>query len=481
MFIVGIVYLAIPVFLILFSFFSAPFVLLSAVALVLLVFGMYKSHYEGGNIDLHLQTLSRYWPLLLICFTIAYLSLVYPFYRQDWGKHFAVLNALAQGSWPPIIEFKEQTWFLRYYVAWYAFPALAAKIIGLQSLTVATAVIWTATGLFIALLLAFHNIRKTWPLFVGALIFFFFSGLDIIKILFTHHIEPVTPHWLHWWPGIGHVGSNLSNITWVPQHITGACVATSLYIYNSRLALQYSGVIVVMMALWSPFCAIGLAPAVVWAVLKEGYKPAFSRQNWLITPLLAIPVVLYLIQGAEQVPFMFAWQHPDFSLTNFIWFCTVEFLLIMGVLYWFEREERTLLVILAMFLPLISLLHWGIFNELLLKGSIPTVCIIAILVANSLLKNLKSGEWHRNILIAYLIAGTIPVVVAFVKGLTMERADKKMTFEKLTTLYSEEHPSIAYRFIAHQYLVKTKDVAKVFDAPLLRGLPEKRKSQKDIK
>ena len=476
MFIFGVVYLSIPVFLVLFTFFSAPFVLLSAIALVLLVFCLYKSHYEGSNIDLHLQTLTRYWPLLLVSLTIAYLSLVYPFKYQDWGKHFAILNTLIGQSWPPVIEVNEQTWFLRYCVAWYALPALFAKIIGLQSLTVAM-VIWTAAGLFIALVLAFHNVRNTWFLFVSALVFFFFSGLDIVRIFFQHHVEPINPGWLNWWPGIGLVASNLFFVAWIPQHIAGTCVAASLFIYNRRLALQYSGAIVVMTALWSPFGAVGLVPAVVWAVLKEGYKLAFSQQNLLIAPLLGISVLLYLTQGAGQVPFMFAWQHPDFSLTSFIWFCVIEFLLILGVLYWFEREERALIVILAMFLLLISLLRWGTLNELLMKGSIPAVCIIAILVTKSLLKSLKNGGWHREILVAYLIAGAFPVAVAFVKGLSMERVDKKMTFEKLASIYN--HPKDP--FITHQYLVKPEDMAKAFGVSILRELPEKQRRRKDTR
>ena len=483
MFIFGVVYLSIPVFLVLFTFFSAPFVLLSAIALVLLVFCLYKSHYEGSNIDLHVQTLTRYWPLLLVSLTITYLSLAYPFEQADWLKHFSILNALVGESWPPVIEVNEQTWFLRYYAAWHALPALFAKILGLQSLTVAM-VIWTATGLFIALVLAFHNIRKTWPLFVGGLVFFFFSGLDIVRVFFQHYVEPVSPIWLNWWDGIGVIFSNLSSIAWVPQHITGTCVATSLFIYNRRLALQYSGAIVVMTALWSPFGAVGLVPAVVWAVFKEGYKPAFSLQNWLITPLLGLSVLLYLTQGAEQVPFMFAWQHHEFALTSFIWFCVIEFLLILGVLYWFEREERALIVILAMFLPLLCLLRLGTHPELCMRGSIPAICIIAILVTNSLLKSLKNGGWHREILVVYLVAGAFPVAVAFVKGLSMERADKKITLEKSVIIipekYPEQWPSVASKYL-YQYLVKTKDVAKAFGVPLLRELPEKQKRRKDTR
>ena len=475
MFILALIYLALPVFIILFSFFNSIYLVPSSVALVAFIFCLAKQCK-----DTHFQffTLVKYWPLLLVSFIIAYLSLVYPFKYLDWGKHFAVLNVLIGESWPPIIEINEQTWFLRYYAAWYALPALFAKIFGLQSPT-AVLVIWTTTGLFIALVLSFHNIRKTWPLFIGALVFFFFSGLNIVKLLFPHHIEPVSHGWLTWWSGIGNVPSNLFFIAWSPPHITGTCVATSLFIYNRRLALQYSGAIVVMTAWWSSFGAIGLAPIIAWAVSKEGYKPVFSRQNWLITLLLAIPALLYLTQGAEQVPFMFTWQHPDFSLTYFILFCVAEFLLILGILYWFEREEREFIAILTMFFLLFSLLHWGTINELLGKGSTSTNCIMAILVTQSLLKSLKNRVWRRKILVIYLVAAAFPVAAAFVKGLSMERADKKMTFKKLASIYSQkDYPKVYHQFIYHQYLVKTEDVVKTFGMPLLRGLPEKQKGGK---
>ena len=83
--------------------------------------------------------------------------------------------------------------------------------------------------------------------------------------------------------------------------------------------------------------------------------------------------------------------------------------------------------------------------------------------------------------LAYLIAGAFPVAVAFVKGLSMERADNKMTLEKFVIIFPEKYPgqwpNIASQH-PYQYLVETENVAKAFDVPLLRGLPEKQKKRK---
>ena len=467
MFIFGIVYLSIPVFLILFAFFSTPFVLLSAIALVVLIFCLCKSHHKEANTSFHLQTLVRYWPLLLVSFAITYLSA--SFNVWDWEKHFAVFNALIRGSWPPVVEIREQTWFLRYCAAWYIMPALFAKIFGDQFLTFAM-IIWTITGVCSVLVIAFHKLQKMRHLFIAALVFFLFSGLDAIAALFTEHSSPKDANWLQWWAHWGQIFPNILSIAWQPQHTVGGWMAACLFLYNRRLALQYSGVIVVIAALWSPLCAIGLIPIVTWAAVKEGLITAITIQNFVITPLLILSIFLYSTQGAGQVLFTFAWQHPHFSLTSYLQFIVFEFLLILGILWWCNQQKAELIIIIAVFLLLLCLVREEPNNNLLGRGAIPAICIISILVTNSLLKNKRV---IREILVSYIIIGMFPAVVAFAKAVTMKRVDKTITFEKFTSKYTyEEHPYNTYF-----YLVKTENVAKVFDVPILRGLRERQKIQ----
>ena len=159
MFTFAIAYLSIPVFLVLFTFFSIPFVLLSAIALVVLVFCLYNYLQSGYTKDFRLRFLVKYWPLILISIVVTYLCVVSPFKVWDWEKHFAVLNTLVESSWPPVVKLNEETWFLRYYLGWYIVPALLAKMFGSQLLT-AFMFIWTATGVFTTLFLAFSHFRK---------------------------------------------------------------------------------------------------------------------------------------------------------------------------------------------------------------------------------------------------------------------------------------------------------------------------------
>ena len=115
-----------------------------------------------------------------------------------------------------------------------------------------------------------------------------------------------------------------------PQHAIAAFLVTSLFFCYRRLFLQYAGVMFVVTTMWSPFCAIGLLPLIGWVSYKEGFKTALTTQNLLAAPLLAVPIVLYLTQGAEQIPLMFSWQHHNFSLLSLVLFCFFEILLIAG-------------------------------------------------------------------------------------------------------------------------------------------------------
>lgn len=162
MFTLAIAYLSLPVFLVLFTFFSTPFVWLSAIALVVLLFCLLNSQQDTKVY--HKIKIRHCWPLLLVALVVTYLCVVSPFDIWDWEKHYAIFNALINKSWPPVVELKEQTYFLRYFTAWYALPSLFAKIFGTQLLTLAI-FIWTTAGVFIALLLAFSYLSKTSHLF----------------------------------------------------------------------------------------------------------------------------------------------------------------------------------------------------------------------------------------------------------------------------------------------------------------------------
>ena len=467
MFLIAIIYLSAPVFIILFSFFNYVFVVPSALAIVIIVFCFNKQHLDIK--DALSRSLACYWPLLLVSLLTSYSCVVIGFDTADWRNFFAIFNSLVENTWPPVIELDGQTWFLRYYLSWFIPSALFAKIFSSQFLASAMFV-WTAIGIFIAMLLAFHKLNKTRHLFIAALVFFFFSGLDLVGGWLIDTIEHPSPYWLNWWGGyrLFAILSNLNTLQHAPQHAIAAYIATSLFFYHRWLSLQYAGLILVVTTMWSPFCAVGLLPIVAWALLKEGFKTALTTQNLLAAPLLAIPIVLYLTQGTEQIPFMFSWQHTYFSFISIILFCIFEFLLILGVLYYFLKEDRQIIFILAAFMTLLCTYNIGLYADLLIRGSMPAICVISILMIKSLLSN---RGWRREVLVSYILIGAVPVIVAFVKGVSnpMPETYRDSTFKQYLTMRPAEDRDIH----RSQNLVDIGSARHIGGVSLMRGLPSR--------
>lgn len=472
MFLFVIIYLSAPVFLVLFSFFSYPFVVSSSVALTVLIFCLYRTQREEDNRFFCLQAIVRYWPLLLVTITITSLCFVSPFDVWDWDKHFAFFNLLQEKSWPPVIELNGDTWFLRFYLGWYMLPALFVKIFGASLLT-PSMLIWTAAGMLATLVIAFHQLDKARYLFIATLVFLLFSSLDIVGAWLNNSIPPLFPNWPQTWTSWGEIWPALTSLAWSPHHTIPSWLGVVIFLYKRCYAVQYGAVLIIMVAMWSPFSAIGLLPVATWALLKEGIKNALTPQNLLVAPLLAVPIVLYMLQQTDMIPFMFSWEHANFSVIGFIIFCLIEFLLILIILHQIRPKERELIIVVAIFLTSICLFRYGVMNDLLVRGSIPLVCLMSIWVARSMLEN---RDWRRVILATYMMVAAVPVMVAFVEGIkpTMPRAYREITLKEF--LHKTKSPEADYLYqgnlYQHYFLARASHVLRIYNIPLVRGLPD---------
>ena len=468
MFIVALIYLSVPVFLILFCFFSVPFVILSSVALTIIILSF--SNYKGKQDCTQplLQTYAKYWPMLLISLIVCYLSFVQPFLSWDWQKHFAFFTLLTESVWPPLVELEGEIYFLRYYLAWYILPTLILKVFSAKLLTMVI-VIYTAVGLFITLALSFHSLRTTCQFFTCPIIFLFFSGLDLIGAYFignfsVHHTEA---DWLQNWTKWGQISPTMFGITWFPHHAIGGWIGTAMFLHNYQLATKYSVLIIVVVALWSPFCAIGLLPIAVWTIIHGGYKNIFTPQNILGAPLISVPIIMYLKHDVIHIPFKFVWENHEFSFYSFILFCLFEFLIILMFLYW-RRQDRGLIVCLSIFLAILCMFSFGTANDLLMRCSIPAICTMAVLMVKNLL---GSRGMIKKILMAHFAIGAIPVAFAFaaaISPLVMGRVDRDINLKKF--LYQATPPKgsglLSYH---HYYLANAKNMTTFFGSPILRG------------
>ncbi|MGF9693072.1 hypothetical protein AAIH46_09655 [Rhizobium sp. 0TCS1.26] len=385
-------YVLVPsiIVLIYFSTWPAPVALASALS----AYWFLKRRNRILKADLVL--LCRAWPYLAMSALAVWLSGIIPPFAEnlDWYKHYAIFNELTTQSWPPnVVTDGAAVGTLRYSLSYYVIPAALAKAGGtglLYSLVFA----WTTLGCFLALLLAFGlkaNLLRN-SILLG-IVFFLFSGADVVGSYVAGSM-PVPPMpWLHfeWWASFGELSSSLTSLLWTPQHAIAGWIAALLVLRYPLRSVRNAGLLGAAVALWSPFCAVGLVPTLLWAITRTGLRPAFSRSNLIVAPVLLIAAALYLTQGSGGIPFQFVWDAPDvlwqkrqFSWALWLAFVLLEFVVIAASIVIVVPRRAGLIAVHALFVFALCFASVGAFNDLLMRASIPSLGILAVVAADAM-------------------------------------------------------------------------------------------------
>ena len=312
------------------------------------------------------------------------------------------------------------------------------------------------------MLFAFHSLKKAQHLFFAPLVFFLFSGFDLIGASLVKRLTNLNSYWLNWWAGewVFEIFSNISAFSYSPHHTIGVFLTSSLFLFQRRLAVQYGALLLTTNLMWSTTGTVGILPIAAWALWKEGFKTSLTVPNLLIAPMLALPIILYLTQGAGHVPLMFSWQDTNFQILSFILFCLLEFLAIAGVLYWLLKEDRPLIAMLAVFLTLLCMIKFGVHNQLLYRAAMPAICVMGFMM----FKSIQTNKRYRELLLILFAIGAVPHALSAIYRLGAPRiSNMDRTFQE----HYDQRPDEEI----FQYFVYVEDTVQVLGVPLLRGLP----------
>lgn len=363
------------------------------------------------------------WPYLLMAAGFVWLSGALPPFAEtyDWQKHYALFNELVEQAWPAAVPNGGALATLRYSLGYYVVPALVAKHAGYAFLGAAIFA-WTTLGLYLALVLAFHaRSRPVASRFLLCAVFLLFSGADIVGRYLTGFVHPVPMHF-EWWAKFGELPSSTTSLLWTPQHALSAWLGTFLVLRFPARALQCAGVLGAAIAVWSPFSAVGLAPVFLWAVHKVGFRPILGWMNLLAAPVLLAVAGYFLTRGSAGIPAGFIWTALDFRFGTWCAFIVLEFGAIALALYLVERRNAALIVTGAGFLALLSLFSMGAYNDLLMRGSIPALAILAALAATSVAYAPNTAR--KAPLVVCLVLGLVTPLGEIMRGISGERMPK---------------------------------------------------------
>lgn len=326
--------------------------------------------------------------LLLTAFLVCLLTGVGLFLPQgDLPKHHAVLKILVESPWPVSIIDQGEKLYLVYYFAWYLPAALLGKILGLQAALVFL-FFESFLGLHLVLCWLVRLTKSNKSLLLPLTIFFLLDGQDSIFILLKHAF-----HFLFDVEGSRNLLKELMwqmsyydftlrkfsaafDLTFVPQQALGAWLATALMvnsIYKKDNSL--SVLVLSLSALWSALGTIGLLPIFLYSVVSQKLKGVFSTTNLLLGVPIGLLVLIYFQSHLPIYEQGWIWQHNPAKHWFLRW---LSFIVFEFGLYAFLMAKPLkshplfkLWIICNISLFAMSLFVFGLYNDLLMRASMP--------------------------------------------------------------------------------------------------------------
>lgn len=314
----------------------------------------------------------------------------------DWQVRDAVLRDMAVNPWPFAYDLNGTPTLLRAPIGMYLLPALAWKAGGAA---VGSAVLLGQNTLLLGSLFAigsvlFETMRGRLIALATVLAF---GGLDAAAFILAR--KPLVDHLEGWSPGL-QFSSNITLAFWVPQHAFAGWIAGLLYLLyrTERVRLGTFLAVIPLTALWSPLAMIGALP---WAAL--GAIRALARRQLAVADilipalatLLVIPSLGFLAAAGDDVGIR---AYPV-DLPIYLFCLALELLpwavpaLALARKSPFGWTAPLLATAVLAFIPLVQI-GWSI--DFMMRGSIPSQTVLALIVADSLARtsNWRVPGWH---------------------------------------------------------------------------------------
>ena len=329
------------------------------------------------------------WPTMAACGAVAVALLVlggagHVFYpNEDWLTRDAVLGDLVRHPLPITYSHQGREFLLRAPLGMYMVPAAIGRVSGIGAAHLAL-LIQNATLLALTLYLFTIASRVSTAAFLA--LFVAFSGLDVIEALLTGYLRTGTiwlPRHLETANVNFQFSSHVTQIFWVPNHALSGWWFTALAILCARgeLRVPLLAIMIAALTFWSPLAMVGALAVLLVLLVREAGQLVVSREWWLACAAGAglLPVLLYLVSDAGSVPQTFLLWKDGFLavVTIFLVFEIPHFLVLQRVWPRVEPQLKTMLIVAAAFLVVLPVYQLGRGSDLLTRGSIVPLSLLA--------------------------------------------------------------------------------------------------------
>ncbi len=375
------VYFALPLLIFIFGWLKLPYAVCTTLVLIGGMIAVFKQ-YVGEKITR--MATSQLLFIIVLSLAITYITGAGAFVPQntDWVKHNAVLHDLVTFEWPfgytyPHIDGAVT---LSYYLGWYMVPAFIGKLSGYQMALYAQFA-YTFLGI---LLIFLHTSR-------------FAKGKNktiyLVAVILCPVVMSLTPL-----QQLIHITnllyfSHIGSLRLVPNQAIPVILVTCIYIYDYiHNRAHFTSLIWLSITLfWSPLALMGIVPLMV---LHLTAIRSFTRISCIILLHFALVLgLMYLWYKPNvfniQARHLFTYLYLPHTLTEFI-----EVLIFLMIQIVFpillvkrygssmQREMRTVWYVTICFLSILPFLHYGVFNDLVTRGSIGGVFTMSIIITH---------------------------------------------------------------------------------------------------
>lgn len=367
--------------------------------------------------------------------------------NADYDKHNAILSDLVNYQWPVTFHDGDNHYFLVYYIAYYLPSAFLGKFFGIGFANFFI-FIWTFIGVILAFLWFSSAVGKISK--ATMLIFILFSGLDFIGNLLLGKGIYLGTQQLEFWTNIWQYSSNTVLLYWVPQQaVAGWIVVMMMFDEYKKGNSRNIGFLLFLTVLWSPLVSLGLIPFVLLFLIKFKIKDLLSIQN-ILSALLAIVFLLYFLSGEsieESTGFIWEFINIYENWNTLIIFIVVEMILYVWIIKSELKDNKAWLTTITIFLCVLPIYHIGLYNDLVMRSSIPSLFILMTLVTQVYLKNDIHGL-TKKLLVICLILGSFTAIHEVARGI--EKFGKPQEFNSWGTIMN------AKKSVINQYIGKNE-------------------------
>jgi len=384
---------------------------------------------------------------------------------SDWAKHNAILKDLIDQPWPVGYAIRGESANLVYYVAYYLPAALVGKAAGWEIANLAL-FCWSFIGAALALIwVCLLSRGRVW---VCSAVFLLFSGMDVAGALTGggswRDIAAVfaNPD-LEWWSGLWQYSSNVSLLYYVPHQAIGGWLLASLALdgVESRGGPAPALLLLGLSLLWSPLVTFGLIPLLAANLICDNGLSLQFRGRRLPANLVGLGLVavlsLYFHTRTFSVTLpenIFAagvdmnrgrfyvlatgWPFLDFAW-RYVRFIPCEFALLAMAIWAAMRNTPRFRVLKPAFVAAVAALtilpffRYGVFNDLVMRASIPSLFVLQILAIVAL----NAEKRTRATLMVWLV-----LAVGAVHSANLIRMHAATMMERRTLVFAPERSAV---------------------------------------